>query len=65
MTGFLERKLIEKVAEMARGNKTEMAKILGISRVTLQKKLGGAHESAPQRNIRKFPGATQVYSFYP
>jgi DNA-binding NtrC family response regulator len=39
MTSRLEERLIERVAEMTRGNKSQMAKILGISRVTLQKKL--------------------------
>jgi DNA-binding NtrC family response regulator len=40
MTGSLEKRLIEKVVELTGGNKTEAAKTLGISRVTLLKKLG-------------------------
>ena len=39
MKGCLEERLIKRVAQMTKGNKSEMAKILGISRVTLQKKL--------------------------
>ena len=39
MTRCLQERLIKKVAQMTKGNKSEMAKILGISRVTLQKKL--------------------------
>jgi len=39
MTSRLEERLIERVEQMTQGNKSRMAKILGISRVTLQKKL--------------------------
>ena len=40
----LRKKMIEKIGKEYGNNKSSMAKVLGISRVTLQKKIAGEAE---------------------